>query len=223
VSSELLGSLLLFALCAGISLLGLLTPGRQSKEHRVEDAAKRRRETELEEVSFVAGATSLLPDAPSALRHLLERYTWQQLLLTIPFQQLEIELLRKIGRKRQFTLPNLRTSKPGPLELRAVSDARKAGRVDIGSLDSDIDSLMQEATTHTLQSLVLHNLVIAVPAIDTAERTYVAVTTKMGRRLQALDRAFSHKSDRFEVPKTFLSSEQSRSAIAEIVRIAIRE
>lgn len=169
-----------------------MTPRRVSTERRddVTELASRRLEVENEKNVFIEQARSLMPDRDATLRRLLERYSWQQLLMSMSMSKLHIELLRDVKSNPKVTLPNLRSKTHSRLERQAIDEAHKLARM--AGDQSLWDSLIQVPTTDTLSDLKSHSLITTDPIVNEVDRNYNVKITQKGCCLIDLDNSYSN-------------------------------
>lgn len=205
--TSVIGQLVLIVVVIGLIYLGIkaTTPHRASNE-RGDDVAElgnRRLEVENEKSVFIEQARSLMPDRDATLRRLLERYSWQQLLMSLSMSKLHMELLRDVKRNPKVTLPNLENTVPSRLERQAIAEARKLART-VG-YESLWDSLIQVATTNTLSDLRFQGLVTTDPTVNDNERTYKVKPTPKGRRVIDIDKSYSNIASGITSTNSFAS------------------
>lgn len=209
---------------AGLILLLILVNVRSPKSEKIARQLRVQKDEErksieeaerIEELQFIAKATSLLPDLDSALLHLKTRYDWQELIATTGLSCKHRELLLHISAADSIELPNMRRSDRSPEEQRLFTKTyREATESERKTYYGE--ELYADPTVATLRDLEHMGLVRSQPKPNDIDREYQVSLTPLGEKLLNLDMRCKQPSP--IRPKAFFKSSEAHAAISRIFR-----
>lgn len=217
MTADQTGALFLFGICAFMAYQSFKLSDQSAKLEAEKKVAKEAENQE--QLEFIRGKKSLLPDCVALVNALRERYTWQQIFQAYGVGNLEMELLRMIPLQSTISLPNLKASDQTDEERRVLRDAKRA-RSTFYNRD-DLETWIQEPTSQTLWELVDIGLVDATEIGYGDGRDFEVGVTLRGEILLELDEKFRDQKSRFEIPKNSFFTIETQHELASLVRLMI--
>lgn len=219
MTADQAGALFLFGIFAFMAYQGFKSSDQSAKLEAEKKVAKEAENQE--QLEFIRGKKSLLPDCEALVNALRERYTWQQIFQAYGVGTLEMELLRMIPLQSTISLPNLTTSDQTDEERRVLRDAKQA-RSSFYDHD-DLETWIQEPTAQTLSKLVDLGLVHATEIGYGGGRDFEVCVTLRGDALLVLDEKFRDQKSRFEIPSRYIETTEAQRELVSLIRLIINE
>lgn len=190
------------------------------ESERIALANSAKEQEDLANQIFYSSATSLLPDSEAALRHLLTRHSWLELIETIWVNNLQLDIL-KLATNGEITLPNMQAEKYGAEEKRIAKVVHEtiSDYEDVGYYG--VDAFAQAPTTEMLRDLVNSGYVTTTSPITKNNRLFKCELTPTGKALLDLDKRFS-KINMSKIRMRVLS-EIERRTISDVLYQCIRD
>ncbi len=201
-------------------VMGLLSSRMERQQKQLgEERKAKEQDTEKnknqEEAQFISTVTNLLPDTDAAIKQLMTRHSWDELIGTIGLSKLHLTLLKNVRFKNQVDLPNMQAAHYGREENHVANVARRttSSYIDIGSYG--VDLFAQEPTVELLRNLVSSDLVSTSVPITQNQRSFVCKLTPKGQSVLALNSRFENIDKSFRLRHVL--SEEERKLITTVL------
>lgn len=148
-------------------IVGILS-SRMERRQKIFDEEKKaqqnaaEKEAKQDKLLFFSSVSALHPDSDAALRQLMTRFCWAEIIGTIGLSRLHLSILQKATHDRKVTLPNMQADRYEASEKFVAKEVHKT-TTPLDNVDFyGVDTFAQEPTAKMLRDLINSGSVIPI-------------------------------------------------------------